>query len=230
VLLSIVIPAAVLGVFILAMILFLQRGAGAVDATPRSLLRVYLYLASLVSLIVLVFGLSQGLTGVFGMVAPDFTYGGPGAQMMRKECPPGVTGCPSPEEEERRRVDANSRRARENILEGITLASAGALFWGIHRYGRREVETTVDRVSLLARGYYVLGVAIFGIASIVLLPLGIYNALRYWLIPVGEFDFRPGAGEMLAAAIVVVPVWIAFLWIVLRDYRASPGAATVSAV
>ena len=232
--LAILIPVAILGVLVLAAVLFLQRGATGLDASPRQLLRIYLYLGSLVSVLVLVVGIAQAITGVLGAIAPDFTYGGqpspvPAAVPAPTAAPSGVVVPPARPTQ----TDQNDRRTRENLLQGLTSAVAGAIFWAVHWYGRRALETGEERVSFLRRGYYLLGTAIFGIASIVLVPTAIYNTLHWFLIPVGPFDFRPGAGESLAAAITVVPFWIVFLRIVLGDYRtgrptAEPVAASAS--
>ena len=211
--LGVIVPVAILGVLVVGAVLFFQRGAAGIDASPRPLLRLYLYLGSLVSMLVLVVGLSQTISGILGAVAPDFTYGStPVAVPAAPEgtAPPRVTPL---------QVDQNDRRTRESLLQGITSAVAGALFWAIHWYGRRTLETSEERTSLLRRGYFLLGTAIFGVASIVLVPMAVYNTLHWFLIPPAQFDFRQGGGESLAAAIAVVPFWILFLRIVLADYR-----------
>lgn len=227
-LLTILIPAAILGALVLGAFLVFQRGLGALDASPRTLLRVYLYLGSLASIIVLVFGLAQTITGALGAFAPDFTYGTtPVSVRMTAPCPPNDPACfqPPPQDVLTQQRLEYDRRTRDNLLQGITMSVAGALFWLVHWYGRRQVELPPERVSLLARGYFLIGVAIFGVASIVILPSAIYSTLRHFIVPVGQFDFRPGAGESLAAALVVVPVWLMYLRIVLADFRRSPDTA-----
>ena len=225
-LLAVLVPLAILGVLVLAAVLFLQRGASGLDASPRQLLRIYLYVGSLVSVLVLVVGLSQAVTGVLGSVAPDFTYG----QQPVAVPAPAPSGAPNPVEPLRPgQQDQNDRRTRESLLQGITGAVAGAIFWAVHWYGRRALEAPEERASFLRRGYYLLATAIFGIASIVLVPTAIYNTLHWFLIPAGPLDFRGGAGENVAAAIAVVPFWILFLRIVLSDYRAGPLREPVAA-
>ena len=218
-LLAVIVPVAILGALVLGAVMFFQRGAAGIDASPRPLLRLYLYLGSLVSILVLVAGLAQAVTGVLGAVAPDFAYGSspgpvPGPVQVDGSTPPAVAPL-------RELQDQYDRRTRESLLQGITGALAGALFWAVHWYGRRTLETVEERTSSLRRGYYLLGTAIFGIASIVLVPIAVYNTLHWFLIPVAQFEFRQGAGESLAAAIAVVPFWILFLRIVLADYRSG---------
>jgi hypothetical protein len=232
VLLTVLIPAAILGALVLGAILVFQRGMGALDASPRTLLRVYLYLGSLASIIVLVFGLSQTITGALGAVAPDFTYGSTVTPRLMVPCPPNEPGCvqPPPQEVLTQQRLEQDRRTRDSLLQGITMTVAGGLFWLVHWYGRRQVELAAERVSLLARGYFLIGVVIFGVASIVMLPTAIYSSLRHFLVPLGQFDFRPGAGESLAGALVVVPIWLLYLRIVLADFRGSPDSARPAAV
>ena len=223
-LLAVIVPIAILGALVMAAVLFFQRGAGGLDASPRALLRLYLYLGSLVSILVLVAGLAQTITGVLGAIAPGFTYGEQpqavpaiGAPPAPGQTPAPIIGRPTPQ-------DQNDRRTRDSLLQGITSVVAGALFWAVHWYGRRTLETSEERAGVLRRSYQLLGTAIFGVASIVLVPIAVYSTLRWFLLPVGQFEFRQGAGESLAAAVAVVPFWILFLRIVLTGYRAAPSA------
>src|SRR3989449_8684590 len=63
-----------------------------------------------------------------------------------------------------------------------------------------------------------LGTAIFGIATVALLPTGIYQALSY-IVPPDQFSFRPGAGEALSGGLAALPLWLAYLWLVPRALR-----------
>lgn len=222
--LTVIVPAAVLGVLVLFGVLAFQRG---LDTSPRGLVRVYLYVGSLVSVLVLAFGLSLVAHGALGAVAPEFTYGGP-PPGFRAEPRPVPAGTPPPGVVERpvppSPQEQNERRTRESLLQGLTTATVGALFWGVHWWGRRKLEAADERSLLLRRGYFLVGVATFGIASIALLPFAVYQSLRYFLIPAAPGDFRPGAGEALSSALVAVPAWLLYLRVVLDDVRAAPTA------
>jgi len=67
---------------------------------------------------------------------------------------------------------------------------------------------------------------VFGVASIVVVPMAVYNALRWFLIPLAQFEYRSGAGESLAAALVIVPFWLGFLRTVVNDLRRAPAPET----
>ncbi len=207
-------PVAVVAILVIAVVLVIQRGG--LDISPRGLLLAYLYLASLVSVLVLVFGLTQTLTGVMAVTgSADFVYGRqPGAVLRPAPPSPEPVRPPTPTPEEQ-----NDRRTRESLLQGITSAAAGLFFWAIHWYARRQLETEADRGGVFSRAYYLAGVVIFGIAAIIGVPLAVYGVLRWFLIPVGPTEFRQGAGGGLAFAIVVLPTWLIYLWIVTRELR-----------
>ena len=71
-------------------------------------------------------------------------------------------------------------------------------------------------------GYLLLGTVIFGIATVVLLPTGIYQALSYLILPADSGVYRPGAGDSLPGGLVTLPVWLIYLWLVVRDARGDP--------
>jgi hypothetical protein len=65
-----------------------------------------------------------------------------------------------------------------------------------------------------------LGTVIFGLSTISLLPMGIYQALSYFILPPTDSAYRPGAGEALAAGLATLPVWLLYLWLIVREFRA----------
>ena len=78
-----------------------------------------------------------------------------------------------------------------------------------------------------AVAYLMLGTAMFGIATIVLLPTGIYQALSSALITSNPNTFRQAAGEALSGGLASLPLWLAYLWLVTRAIRA-PSATMVA--
>ena len=64
---------------------------------------------------------------------------------------------------------------------------------------------------------------IFGLATVVLLPTGIYQALSYLILPAESGVFRQGAGDSLPGGLVTLPIWLIYLWLVVRDVRAVPA-------
>jgi uncharacterized protein DUF5671 len=221
--------AAVLGGIVLLGVLFFQRARDGVDLSLSGLLRVYLYLASLAGVI----ALSIGLAGILAYVLAagfglDVIYGGPTPQpypAIAPACPPNQPCPPSWQPIPPDFRDDRERRMGEDLVRGVTFVIFGGVFWGAHWLARRSLARPDEHQSGLYRGYLMLGTAIFGIATIVLLPMGIYQALSYALVSTAPYSFRPGAGEALSGGLAALPLWLAYLWLVMRALRtASPPA------
>jgi hypothetical protein len=207
-----------------------------VEFAPRNLVRVYLYIASMAGIIVLVVGLSGILTvGFAAAFGNGFVYGDSSSIAPMPACaptsdpnvkcvPPGAdVGRSLPQsdfaDQQRRQLD---RRRADDLIRGITFTVFGAVFWGAHFFARRGVVGADERTSGLRRGYLLLGTVIFGIATVVLLPTGIYQALSYLILPADAGIYRQGAGDSLPGGLVTLPVWLIYLWLVVRDVRGAP--------
>lgn len=232
---GVLVGIAVVAGVVMLVVLFFRRGRDELDLSPRSLVRVYLYLASLAGLVLLVIGLASALTaGMAFAFGNEFAYGQsprPVPAVAPAPCPPGQT-CPPvqvgppPQQLERERQQ-QERRRQEDLVRGVTFGVFGLVFWGAHRLGRRTLEGG-DETSGLRRAYLLFATVAFGLATIVLLPTGLYQALSFALIPRSDFDFRPGVADALAGGIVVLPFWLYFLRTLTRELaRPAAGAADV---
>ena len=219
--------AAVLGTIVLLLVLFLQRGKDGFDPSPRGLLRLYLYIASLAGIVVLSIGAASVVNYGLARAAGDqLIYGGsPVPPIARPACPPEAAGkgCvePTAEELERQRQAEQQQRERqrnEDLLRGITYASFGALFWGAHWAARRGLGESDASMVALRRGYLMLGTVIFGLATIVLLPTGVYQVLAFFILATPEGYYRQGA-DALGGGLVVLPVWLVYLRLVVTEFR-----------
>lgn len=223
-LLGVLTALAVLGGIVLLVVLFVQRGREGIDLSLGALLRAYLYLASLAGVIVF----SVGLAGVLAYVLAaglgrDVIYGGPQfIPATTVSCPPGQT-CPPPVQELRPIRDDRDRRQADDLVRGVTFLTFGAIIWGAHWGARRFVGAAGERGGALHRGYLMLGTAIFGVATIALLPMGIYQALSFALVPFDGAIFRQAAGESLSGGLAALPLWLGYLWLVLRALRGGNG-------
>jgi hypothetical protein len=217
----------VLGAIGLLVVLFLQRGRDGMDLSLGGMLRVYLYLASLAGVIAFAIGIagivSYILAAAFGL---DVVYGGEVPRpvpAIAPACPPNAT-CPPFVTPFPQQVipDERVRRQTEDLVRGVTFVIFGSVFWAAHWWARRALAGVADRASGLHRAYLILGTAIFGIATIALLPMGIYQALSFAIVPPDQFSFRPGAGEALSGGLAALPLWLAYLWLVQRALRTVP--------
>jgi hypothetical protein len=74
-----------------------------------------------------------------------------------------------------------------------------------------------------------LGTVVFGLTTVVLLPTGIYQALSYLILPADAGVYRPGVSDSLAGGLVTLPVWLIYLWLVVRDLRTAPAPQATTA-
>ena len=231
--LGVIVAVSVVGVIVAAIALVVRGGrGGGLDWAPRNLVRVYLYIASLAGIVALVVGLSGILTAGFAAgFGNGFVYGDQSNFFPPvASCPPtpdpSVKCVPGPPQDfaaqRQRELD---RRRGDDLIKGITFTVFGALFWGAHFAARRGVMASDEPTSGLRRGYLMLGTVIFGIATVILLPTGIYQALSYLILPADNGVFRSGAGDSLPGGLITLPVWLIYLWLVVRDLRSAPVAA-----
>lgn len=224
---GVLIPVAILGLLVVGAAYLFRRGADGVDVAPRSLLRLYVYIGSLAGIVVLVVGLSGLLNAGFAAAFGEgFVYGAPPSPFFERPCPVGEPNvkCPSNEQFAQQQARERERRRSEDLLRGITFTVFGALFWGAHRVARQTVFGADPGAPGLHRGYLMVGTIVFGLATIVLLPMGIYQALAYLILPAGDGVYRQGAGESLSGGLVTLPIWLIYLWLVVGDARRTPAA------
>ena len=222
-LLSLLTGFAVVAVIVAVLVIFLQRGRDTFDLSLDGLLRAYLYVASLAAVIVFAAGLAGLIAYVLGAaLSLDFVYGGPSPQpaIAPAPCPPNPV-CPPinvffPETDYRRFQQS------QDLIRGVTFAMFGAIFWGAHWLARRALAPRDERASGLYRAYLMVGTVIFGIATIALVPFGIFQALSYLIGAAQPGAYRPGVGDTLPGGLAALPVWLVYLWLVLRAIRGGP--------
>jgi hypothetical protein len=233
--LGVLVAVAVVVAVVGAIALLVRGGRGGTgEFAPRTLVRVYLYIASMAGIIVLVVGLSGILTvGFAAAFGNGFVYGDATPFPTAIACPPSNADptfkCVPPNQQDfaQQRQRELDRRRADDLIRGVTFTVFGALFWGAHFLARRGVMGGDELTSGLRRGYLLLGTVLFGIATVILLPTGIYQALSYLILPVDQNGgFRQGVGDTLPAGLVTLPVWLIYLWLVVRDLRAAPPSPT----
>jgi len=226
---GLVAAGAALGVLVLIVALFVQRGREGIDLSPRGLLRAYLYAGSFAGLVALVFGLAAVGNFVLASAAGnDVVYGAPPLPRpaIAPGCPPNFPNCPqppSPDEQLKRQAEQNERRRNEDLLRGITFTVFGAVFYGAHYAARRGI-VGADEQGGLRRAYLMLGTAVFGLATVILVPTGLYQLLANAILPVSPDIFRQGVSDSLMPGLVSLVVWLVFLRLVVTDFRRGTGA------
>src|SRR5438105_13677111 len=90
---GVLVVVGVLGLVVGGIALVVRGGRGPIDLAPRSVVRVYLYIASLAGIVMLVVGLSGVLNvGFAAAFGNGFVYGE--SPRFAAPCPPGAVSCP----------------------------------------------------------------------------------------------------------------------------------------
>ena len=163
-----------------------------------ALFRAYLYLASFGGVVALAIGLVALLNwGTVAIGGTPLVYGGP--------TDPGRPIAFSLDLE---------RRSSEDLARGVTFTAFGGLFCLAHWLARNKLG--LGDQGALYRGYLFGGTAVFGIATLVFLPNGIYQAIAGSLIP-SAGSFRQGVGDSVTPGIVSLILWLLY-------FRLAAGA------
>ncbi len=233
VVLSIMVPLAILGLVIVGVVFVIQRvrrGEG-VSLSLRQVLAFYFYVMTVVTLLVTVGGLSRlvqaGLTVPLGREFSYYPVYYPDAYPVA--LPQGTPSAPTvappqkgpiPEEEEARRQKGLEQALKEGILSGLNFTVVGGVFWLVHQWGRRRFGQNGDMLEQL----YLIGLlSVFAGLTLYSLPSGIDETLRYYLVDSRQ-GFSP-PGDRLATAIVALPFWLFYLSAAFRRLRASQATA-----
>ncbi len=205
------------------------RSGETVSFPLRLLFRAYLYLISIVSIIILMVGLS-GLVqaGLGATLGKEFSY----SPAFKVAAPRPVTPeerplTPAPDPEETGREEGLDRALKEGILNGLSFTLVGGVVLGLHLWGRRRLESEEEHSSMLNRSYLILLLVIFSVAALIALPSAVFDTLQYYILDSVD-EFRQGRpGSRLATAIVTVPAWAYFLnatlGILRRQEAEAPG-------
>ncbi len=228
---SILVPAsivAVLGVLIAAGVYVLQRvrAGEPMRLSFRTIAAAYFHLMAIACFLVLTVGLSialkAGLSDAFGR---EFSYFRPPIARPVPEGPPGR--MPPPDDSvERNRRDVEGQY-QNDLIQGMTLAVVGAVLWGIHGFGRRQVTPEAPEVrQFFSRAHAIVLLAIFGLVGVVALPMSIYEALRFFLITSDEHMRSQSPGATVATALVFVPLWMYYLNDILARSRREASSSS----
>ena len=161
-------------------------------------IRRYLYLGSFAGVALLAVGLSSLVTAAIALLAgTPIVYGGLPIEAA---------------------ITTAARQAvqrDQDAIRGATFAVCGLLFWAGHWVARDRMRPGDQGAG--RRAYAVLGTAVYGIATIVLLPAGIAAALTFVLVPAGPGGYRAGAGQSLGGGLVTLGIWLLYLRLLVDD-------------
>jgi hypothetical protein len=228
---ALIVVLAVVGVLGAAVAAFLSLGSRlrsgqGIGASFRSVLVAYFYAMSVASLVVFAVGMTSlvkvGLAEMFGR---GFSYYVPTAIAILKP-PVAVDGgqvqpapVPDPAAEQQQAAQVE-RQMRSDLVQGASLAVAGALIWALHAWGRRRIAGAADELStFLAKSHLIVLLLLFGLGGIISLVTGVYQSLTFALVPIDAFSAPQPPGEAAATALVLVPAWLILLAVALAELR-----------
>jgi len=186
------------------------------------LLRFYLYIASFVTLVVFVAGLTYLATGLFGLGSQDFSYSRlviPSAATA----PPGSSEAKVASNQERQEQQSEERQRDQqstDLIRGGTLAVMGGGLFLLHAVLRRRTPPDELAEGNFYRGFLVVGLVTFGLVGLVALPVGAYQALKFFLVAPLPTQMRVAPGNTLATGIVLTPLWVYYLLALSKQARA----------
>lgn len=193
--------------------------------TFKTLFTSYFYLMSIISLLAAFFGLSSVTKALasdaFGR---DFSYYNYAEIMIQEPISKDATD-PDVDEEKLRAENIKREQERveslyqEDLFNGLSMLVVGLLFLGVHVYGWQKLATATERSkSILHKGYIILQLATFSIITLIALPLGVGQVMRYAL---GQSNAEQSIvpGEPLSIAIWSTPIWLFFVWLTIRTLR-----------
>jgi hypothetical protein len=241
---TLLIPVAILG-GLGALVYFLVRGNRADDAfSSRNLLRAYLRVAYMVSLLVFLIGAVNVLTAGFGAAfGHDFSYQAPYLTTPAPQCPPPASSSQADQDSYTQCIKSRGFTApreppdtklQDDLIRGLSLLVTGLVLGAGHRLGQRATETPAEwRDSGLGRMEMLVFTIAFGLATIIALPVAAYSVLRHVILGAqaasnGNTD---SPGSALATAVVFLPAWLYYLSRFVRRARdrAQPVAGSVLA-
>ena len=115
------------------------------------------------------------------------------------------------------------RALKEGLIQGISFLIIGILILASHLFGRRWLETGEEKEGLLNRVYLIVVTITFGIITIVYLPQAVFETISYVVLdPIDSFN-RNTPGRNLALSFATLPIWLTYLWAIVRAMRRAPA-------
>jgi hypothetical protein len=104
-----------------------------------------------------------------------------------------------------------------DVTLGVTVMLTGAIICVLHVLGKKALERKEGKATpLLKRVYLFFMLSIFSLGGLVSLPLAIYEIANHY-VEHKEYMFYSDPSSSIAAAVVIVPLWVYYLMRVLRN-------------
>jgi hypothetical protein len=208
--LALLVPVAVLGLIVWAVVGFTRRGGGE-PFTLASATALYARVLVIVGVVMALAGVGTILKAAFGFINIAYSYYAPTVYAPA----PSPAGTVAPLEQLPNYLE--QQRSQDLVL-GITLLGVGVLVAVAHHYLARAVaHMGGGSPEWVTRGALLALTVVTAIAGIWSAALGLNQVLGYFII--GPSQSQQPWGESLGMAIAFVPAWIYAMTRLVRDLR-----------
>jgi len=198
----------------------------------QSILKVYIYVISLATILVMAFGAAQTVTAgssyLFGYqfsYRPDQYYERTAPVIDQTKggevVPPQVYENNDVVEINGQKYYINKKQQLRDLVNGITLFVIGAMLFAIHRFALRFLHDKEIHQSMLHRSYMLINLILFSVLGIVSIPTAVYQLINYFFLDANQLDSYTRAlpGEAIGVVFAATPLWIWFLMQTIMMYR-----------
>lgn len=215
-------PILVIGIlgYIIWVVIKNKNGKTKLKLSSRSLLQIYLYLISFITLIVAVIG------GALVMkVATSYIFNIPFSYPLQRpnnyyeedmkldepiseDC---YVGKPIQFYDSEFCFDPSLRKTE--LITGITLLISMTVLFSLHQYAIHKINQKHEIKNWLEKTYTFLSLIMYSVIGIVTIPLSIYLLTNYLLFePNSDMYSTPSAPAMvIGITILTIPLWVYFL-------------------
>ncbi|MCC7290093.1 hypothetical protein IT417_02485 [bacterium] len=230
--LSISIPVLIISLVVAAVVVGIRmfKDKGKNLFTMKMLWVAYLYIMCLISLMLFLYGGIRFTTAIFAhYTSAQFSYQTyeyvtpipePGTDKPLME--PGYDILKDPDQKlievDGKKYTYNYGEYKADMVDGLVMFFSLLIIYAIHRYLVSKADT--DKDSFMRKIYDFIGLAQYGILSIIAIPSGIYALVKYLMDDINLSSYtRPVPGTAIALLLFVVPAWIIFMLRMIKENK-----------
>lgn len=220
--------AILVGIILLIVSLTRKREEGNGRFKMKSLLRAYLHLMCFLTLLIAAFGIMPAIKATLSYpLGYQFsynlqTYFTPSDNDRRDDYVDPYYQNHEIIEVDGKKYYANTEQRTKDVVNGFTITISMLVLFALHRVALLFLEPRSEGHSSLIKFYTFLSLTTYGILGLIAVPAAVYSLVNYLVLDTELTSYsRTIPGEDLAAAAIIVPLWIVFLVQTVLIYRKS---------
>lgn len=215
---GITIPILVIGVVVYIIVVMTKNKEGNIKfkLSTKTLLQIYLYVISFLTLGIAVIGGSIAIKSSL-----SYVFGTPFSYTLQKVTeydammkPVDFQECYTGESTQFYNQDFcfDPTQRKTDLINGLTLLISMSLLYILHQYALSKIDKE-KLIPWLGKIYTFGSLILYSIVSIIAIPTAIYNLTNYLLFEAGTNIYStPDSPAMaIAVALISIPLWIFFL-------------------